>query len=68
MTTEQIMEIIKVRETCSESNPTSKSLLFEIYKAMERLKQYEEKEERELFQKFSKPCRETYTEYIDDQM
>lgn len=44
MTTEQLMEIIKVRQNCGDGNPTSKSLLFEIYKAMERLKEYEDKD------------------------
>lgn len=41
MSAEQLMSILQVRLNCEDGNPTSKSFLFELYQAMERLKEYE---------------------------
>lgn len=41
MSTEQLMEILKVRRAC-DTNPTSQSLLYELSIALERLKKYED--------------------------
>lgn len=41
MSAEQLMSILQVRLNCEDGNPTSRSLLFELYQAMERLKEYE---------------------------
>ena len=43
MSTEQLMEILKVRRAC-DTNPTSQSLLYELSIALERLKKYEDAE------------------------
>lgn len=43
MSTEQLMEILKVRQAC-DTNPTSQSLLYELSLALERLKKYEDAE------------------------
>ena len=43
MSTEQLMEILKVRQAC-DTNPTSQSLLYELSIALERLKKYEDAE------------------------
>lgn len=47
MSTEQLMEILKVRRAC-DTNPTSQSLLYELSLALERLKKYEDAEAAEL--------------------
>ena len=47
MSTEQLMEILKVRQTC-DANPTSQSLLYELSIALEKLKKYEDAEAAEL--------------------
>ena len=44
MTAKELLEIIQTRMKCIDDNPTSKSLLFEIYTALERLDRFEEKE------------------------
>ena len=41
MSTEQLIEILKVRQAC-DTNPTSRSLLYELSIALERLKKYED--------------------------
>lgn len=45
MSTEHLMSILKVRLNYEDGNPTSKSLLYELYQAMERLKEYESQNE-----------------------
>lgn len=47
MSTEQLMEILKVRQAC-DMNPTSQSLLYELSLALEKLKKYEDTEAAEL--------------------
>ena len=47
MSTEQLMEILKVRQAC-DMNPTSQSLLYELSLALEKLKKYEDAEAAEL--------------------
>ena len=47
MSTEQLMEILKVRQAC-DTNPTSQSFLYELSLALERLKKYEDAEAAEL--------------------
>ena len=47
MSTEQLIEILKVRQAC-DTNPTSQSLLYELSLALERLKKYEDAEAAEL--------------------
>ena len=47
MSTEQLMEILKVRQAC-DTNPTSQSLLYELSIALEKLKKYEDAEAAEL--------------------
>lgn len=45
MNTETLMEIVKNRidiNTNDEKNPTTHSFLYELYKALERLKKYED--------------------------
>lgn len=44
MSTDLLIEIIKTRIEVSENNPTSKSLLYELNDALQRLKEYEEKD------------------------
>lgn len=43
MTTDHLLEILKVRRDC-DTNPTSQSLLYELSMALERLKKYEDAE------------------------
>lgn len=45
MSTEQLMSILQIRLNYEDGNPTSKSLLYELYRAMERLKEYESQNE-----------------------
>ena len=47
MSTEQLMEILKVRRA-SDTTPTSQSLLYELFIALEKLKKYEDAETDEL--------------------
>lgn len=47
MSTEQLIEILKVRQAC-DTNPTSQSLLYELSIALEKLKRYEDAEAAEL--------------------
>lgn len=48
MSTEQLIEILKVRKDCDvNQNPTSQSLLYELILALERLKNYEDAEAAE---------------------
>lgn len=47
MSTEQLMEILKVRQA-RDTNPTSQSLLYELSIALEKLKRYEDAEAAEL--------------------
>jgi histidinol-phosphate/aromatic aminotransferase/cobyric acid decarboxylase-like protein len=47
MSTEQLMEILKVRQAC-DLNPTSQSLLYELSLALKKLKKYEDTEAEEL--------------------
>ena len=47
MSTEQLMEILKVRQAC-DTNPTSQSLLYELFIALEKLKRYEDAEAADL--------------------
>ena len=45
MSTEQLIEILKVRRKCDvNQNPTSQSLLYELSLALDRLKAYEDAE------------------------
>lgn len=49
MSTEQLIEILKVRRDCdANQNPTSQSFLYELSLALERLKKYEDAEATEL--------------------
>lgn len=45
MDTKQLMQIIETREKSNDINPTRRSLLFEIYNALQRLDDYESKDE-----------------------
>ena len=45
MDTKQLMQIIETRKKSNDSNPTRRSLLFEIYNALQRLDEYKSKDE-----------------------
>lgn len=46
MDAKQLMQIIETRMKSNDSNPTRKSLLFEIYNALQRLDEYESQDEK----------------------
>lgn len=46
MKTEQLLEIVETRISGNDGNPTSRSFLYELYQALERLKEYEDKESK----------------------
>lgn len=43
MDTKQLMDIVEMRMKIDDGNPTSKSLLFEIYNALQELEEYKSK-------------------------
>lgn len=45
MDTKQLMKIIETRTISDDGNPTRKSLLFEIYNALQKLDEYESKDD-----------------------
>lgn len=44
MSTETLMDILLTRIKSNDNNPTSGSFLYDLYKALEELKQYESKD------------------------
>ena len=45
MNAKTLLEVVETRMKCSdENNPTTKSFLFELHKALERLEEFEKRE------------------------